>query len=113
MALALAGLLATSVVWTASVETQLTARAQTADMAVAPGRLLGATRFQLAWLDWNAPRPVFLTSLASPSVARDVAALPVCQAISVSSPSPDGRNWGVDGSDLLGVDLTTGQGERL
>jgi hypothetical protein len=43
-----------------------TARAQPADIGVAPGRLLGATRFQVAWLDWDAPRPVFLTALASP-----------------------------------------------
>ena len=44
------------------------ASAQTAEIAVAPGRLLGATRYQLAWLDWDAPRPVFLTLLANPTV---------------------------------------------
>jgi hypothetical protein len=66
--LAAAAILATSVSWGA-------ASAQTADIAVAPGRLLGATRFQLAWLDWDAPRPVFLTALANPAVAHDVAAL--------------------------------------
>ena len=32
-------------------------QAQTADLGVVGGRLLGATRFQLAWLDWDAPRP--------------------------------------------------------
>jgi len=69
----------------------------------------------LAWLDRNAPRPVFLTSLSNPAVAHDVAALPgVSTAIvSVCSPTPDGRNWGVDGSDLLGVDLTAVPGDRV
>lgn len=62
--------------------------------AAAPGRLLGATRFQLAWLDWDAPRPVLVTALA------------------VSSPSPDGRNSGVDGSDLLAVDLSSTEDSR-
>ena len=109
LALALAGLLATSVVWIAPLAPNLSVQAQTADIGVAPGRLLGATRFQLAWLDWNAPRPAFLTSLSSPSVAHDVTALPgVATAIvSVSSPAADGRSWGIDGSDLLGVDLST------
>jgi len=113
-ALALAGVLATSIAWDGLFAIQPAARAQTADIAVAPGRLLGATRFQLAWLDWNAPRPSFLTSLSNPAVAHDVAALPgVATAIvSVSSPTPDGRNWGIDGSDLLGVDLTAAPGDR-
>src|SRR3954447_10838973 len=81
----------------------------TADFGVAPGRLLGATRFQLAWLDWNAPRPVFLASLSSPAVAHDVAELPGLDTaiVSVSSPAADGRSWGIDASDLLGVDLST------
>ena len=108
-ALALAGLLATSVVWIGRFDTDLDARAQTADIGVAPGRLLGATRFQVAWLDWDAPRPVFVTSLSSPAVAHDVAAAPGIGTaiVSVSSPAPDGRSWGVDGSDLFGVDLST------
>jgi hypothetical protein len=85
------------------------------DVPVAPGRLLGATRFQLAWLDWEAPRPVFLTALANPSVARDVAALPgiATALVAVSSPTVDGRNWGVDGSDLLGVDVSQAEGSRV
>jgi hypothetical protein len=57
-ALAVAGLLATSFAWDGLLVNQPAASAQTADIAVAPGRLLGATRFQLAWLDWNAPRCV-------------------------------------------------------
>jgi hypothetical protein len=69
IALAAAAILATSVSGGG-------AQAQTADVAVAPGRLLGATRLQLAWLDWDAPRPVVLTALANPSVAHDVSALP-------------------------------------
>jgi Tol biopolymer transport system component len=79
------------------------------------GRLLGATRFQLAWLDWNAPRPVFLTALATPSVAHDVAALPGVSTalLSVSSPGNASRTWGVDPSALYGVDLATPTGERV
>ncbi len=113
-ALALAGLLAASVVWSGPFDADQAARAQTADIGVAPGRLLAATRFQLAWLDWNAPRPVFLTSLSSPAVAHDVAALPgvATALVAVSSPTPDGRSWGADGSDVLGVDLTGAPGER-
>jgi len=113
--LATAGLLATSVAWGGLSDTEQRASAQTADIAVAAGRLLGAARFQLAWLDWNAPRPVFLTSLSTPSVAHDVAALPgiATAIVSVSSPAPDGRNWGVDSGDLLGVDLTVTSGERV
>jgi Tol biopolymer transport system component len=109
IALAAAGVLATSITWSAG------AGAQTADMVVAPGRLLGATRFQLAWLDWNAPRPVFLTALASPAVAHDAAALPggTTALLSVSKPATDGRNWGVDPSDILGVDLNSAEGGRI
>jgi Tol biopolymer transport system component len=107
--LAAAAILATSVTWGGG------AGAQTADIVVAPGRLLGATRFQLAWLDWNAPRPVFLTALASPAVAHDVAALPGSSMalLSVSKPTTDGRNWGVDPSDILGVDLASSEGSRV
>jgi hypothetical protein len=92
------------------------AGAQTADIVVAPGRLLGATRFQLAWLDWNAPRPVFLTALASPAVAHDVAALPggPSALLSVSRPATDGRNWGVDPSEIWAVDLSSStEGARV
>src|SRR5215813_4124885 len=90
------------------------ASAQSADIQVAPGRLLGATRFQLAWLDWDAPRPVFLTSLANPTVARDVAAIPgnPTALVAVSSPTADGRKWGVDGSDLLAVELGAAKDAR-
>jgi hypothetical protein len=100
--------LAGSIGWSAPDALQPTARAQTADIAVAAGRLLGATRFQLAWLDWFAPRPLFLTALANPAVARDVAALPGTPTalLSVSSPAPNGRRWGVDGSDLFAIDLS-------
>src|SRR5215472_12665676 len=99
--LAAAALAATSVTWPI-------AQAQTADIAVAPGRLLGASRFQLAWLDWNAPRPVFLTALATPSVAHDVSAVPsvATALLSVSRPVSGGRNWGADPSDILAVNLT-------
>jgi hypothetical protein len=91
-----------------------TARAQPADIGVAPGRLLGATRFQVAWLDWDAPRPVFLTALASPSVAHDVAALPGLSTalVAVSSPSANGRTWGVDPSDVLSIDLSATEDSR-
>jgi hypothetical protein len=44
--------------WSGQSSTAPTTSAHTADIAVAPGRLLGATRFQLAWLDWDAPRPM-------------------------------------------------------
>jgi hypothetical protein len=108
LALASAAILATSVSWGG-------AAAQTADIAVAPGRLLGATRFQVAWLDWDAPRPVFLTALANPAVAHDVAALPGVNTalVAVSKPTTDGRNWGVDPSDILGVDLSAADGQRV
>ena len=108
VALAAAAILASCISWGG-------AAAQTADIAVAPGRLLGATRFQLAWLDWDAPRPVFLTALANPAVAHDVAALPGVSTalVSVSKPATDGRNWGIDPSDILGVDLTNGDGQRV
>jgi len=106
--LAAAAIVVTSVSWGG-------AAAQTADIAVAPGRLLGATRFQLAWLDWDAPRPMFLTSLANPAVAHDVAALPGVNMalVSVSKPATDGRNWGLDPSDILGVDLTSPDAQRV
>jgi hypothetical protein len=109
LALAGAAILAMSVTWGSG------AGAQTADIVVAPGRLLGATRFQLAWLDWNAPRPVFLTALASPAVAHDVAALPggSTALLSVAKPATSGRNWGVDPSDILGVDLSSAEGARV
>jgi hypothetical protein len=107
--LAVVAILATSIGWGAG------AGAQTADIVVAPGRLLGATRFQLAWLDWNAPRPIFLTAMASPAVAHDVAALPggTTALLSVSKPATDGRNWGVDPSDILGVELSSAEGVRV
>lgn len=91
------------------------APAANAQVAVTSGRLLGASRFQLAWLNWDAPRPVFLTALANPAVARDVAALPgqTTAVVAVASPVVDGRNWGVDGSDLLVLDLGIAEGTRV
>ena len=108
-------LVTSSIAWPGWLPMQPAADAQTADVGVVGGRLLGATRFQLAWLDWNAPRPVFLTALATPSVAHDVAALPGISTalLAVSTPGDASRTWGADPSALFGVDLSTPAGQRV
>ena len=65
-------LLCSSISWATFLEALGSAPSANAQVAVTSGRLLGASRFQLAWLNWDAPRPVFLTALANPAVARDV-----------------------------------------
>jgi hypothetical protein len=108
-------LLCGSISWATLLDALGSTPAANAQVAVTSGRLLGASRFQLAWLNWDAPRPVFLTALANPAVARDVAALPgqTTAIVAVASPVVDGRNWGVDGSDLLELDLGIAEGTRV
>jgi hypothetical protein len=110
-----ASLLCGSISWANFLESLGCTPSANAQVAVTSGRLLGASRFQLAWLNWDAPRPVFLTALANPAFARDVAALPgrTTAILAVASPVVDGRNWGVDGSDLLELDLGIPEGARV
>jgi hypothetical protein len=108
-------LFASALAWPTAFNPIASVRAQTADVAVEGGRWLGATRFQLAWLDWNAPRPVFVTALTTPSVAHDVAALAGVNSalLSVSSPGDASRTWGADPSAIYSVDLSTAPGQRI
>lgn len=108
-------LLGSSISWATLLTALGSTPAANAQVAVTSGRLLGASRFQLAWLNWDAPRPIFLTALANPAVARDVAVLPgqTTAILAVASPVVDGRNWGVDGSDLLELDLGIPEGTRV
>jgi Tol biopolymer transport system component len=78
---------------------------------VASGRILAASRGQVAWLDLLAPRPTPLTQLVRPAYPADVAAASsVSFAVaSVVSASPSGGM----GGDLVLVDLLSGASRTL
>ena len=97
----------------------------------APGRILAPANRQLAWLDLDAPRPRLLTRFEPPAYVTDVAALPGAQvaviAVSMAAvplptggptPAPVTGSAAIPyptslGSDLLSVDLTSGQVSTL
>ena len=85
------------------------ASAQTA----AGGRVLGAARGQVAWLDLIAPRPRPLTQIARPAYPADVAGAPgVPFAVASVVEAMAGSN-GALGSDLLQIDLSSGSSTML
>jgi Tol biopolymer transport system component len=76
--------------------------------AQVPGRILAPAVRQLAWLDLDAPRPQLLTHFDEPAYVRDVAAIPGAPLAAVAVVRSTGDS-GPSGSDLLGVDLASGQ----
>jgi hypothetical protein len=87
----------------------LLALASTEAVAQEPtaGRVLGAARGQVAWLDLSAPRPVLVSGIARPAYPVDVAAtanVPFAVA-SVISPFEGAAR---PGGDLAAIDLETG-----
>src|SRR3979409_1090767 len=80
--------------------------------AASNGRVIAASRGQVAWLDLLAPRPTPLTQLVRPAYPADVAAassVPFAVA-SVVSALPNG---GAMGADLLVIDLSSGTTRTL
>ena len=71
------------------------------------GRILAPASRQAAWLDLEAPRPRPITQLDAPAYLTDVSAVPGASmaVLAVSSPFVQ---QGPIGTDLLGLDLTTG-----
>jgi hypothetical protein len=74
----------------------------------APGRILAPAARQLVWLDLDAPHPQLVTYFDQSAYVSDVAANPATPLAAVAVVRPLGDS-GPSGSDLLGVDLTSGQ----
>ncbi len=74
----------------------------------ATARILAPAARQLAWLDLDAPHPQLVTHVDQPAYVSDVAANPATPLAAVAVVRPLGDS-GPSGSDLLGVDLTSGE----
>jgi len=73
----------------------------------AAGRVLGAARGQVAWLDLSAPRPELISAIPRPAYPVDVAAtanVPYAVASVISPFEASGR----PGGDLASINLETG-----
>lgn len=78
------------------------------------GKVLGAARGQVAWLDLVVPKPTPLTQLVRPAYPADVAGAPgVTFAVASIVAELSGASGNALGSDLLEIDLASGGSRAL